>query len=600
MNGKRILCAALALCFLLAPLPAVSAAEIETYDLFVAGVQVTSENKDDLSVIDGVSGVAFFDPGSYTLTLKNADILAPGGDAPEQSAGVYGKINWDALTVEVYGTNTVSAASVGTSGIGMFAEGFNFRLHDGASLTVKGGELPDVYGESYGITFHYRPVVFEGDGSVRAVGGNTKSSSFGIVGSGKVVLNDGVSLTASGGAVPNSGASMGVNCNQLDVNGGSLRASAEGGEYCLRTCGINANSSNGFVINGGSVIASAGHATMYSNGIYSYGGLQINGGKVLAYTFAESGPAQALSDPAVLGTGVFFAGGSFNSDGSSLFVYDAGRNDEYKWFVAPKPAPEYRVEVEPGKNMTKADDSGDEEQKLPWYGDIVPVIYEADPGFCFPEDYAAVPSNGIQIRRESDTKIVVFGSPDADAALLLPDAVRSLFEDVSPEDWFCDAVVWAVERNITRGTSDTTFSPYDGCTRGQVATFLWRAAGSPEPAGTKNPFKDVKSDEYYYKAVLWAVEKGITSGTGKNTFSPNGLCTRGQIVTFLWRASGKPTSSGTSNPFKDVKPADYFYDAVLWAVGKGVTSGTSKTTFSPSETCTRGQVVTFLHRNSTK
>ena len=585
-----------------AALPAASAAEIESYDLYVAGVQVTSENKDDLSVIDGVSGVAFFDPESYTLTLNNADILAPGGETPEQNAGVYGKINWYALTVELYGTNTVSAASVGTSGIGMFAEGFNFRLHNGASLTVKGGELPDVYGESYGIAFHYRPVEFEGSGTVRAVGGNTKSASSGIIGSGKVILNDGVSLIASAGAVPNSGASMGVNCNQLEVNGGSLRATAEGGEYCLRTCGINANSSNGFVINGGRVIASAGHATMYSNGIYSYEGLQINGGKVLAYTFAESGPAQALSDPAVLGTDVFFAGGSFNSDGSAIFIYDAARNDEYKWFISPKPAPEYLVEVTGGAHMTKAEESGDEEQKLPWYEDVAPVIYEADPGYCFPEDYAAAPVNGIQVRRESDTTIAVFGSPEADASLCLPDAVKrpGLFEDVDPEDWFYDAVLWAVDREITRGTSDTTFSPERGCTRGQVVTFLWRAAGQPDPKGSKNPFRDVKSDAYYYKAVLWAVENGITSGTGANTFSPDDTCTRGQIVTFLWRANGKPKQTGSSNPFKDVRSGDYFYDAVLWAVKNNVTAGTSKTAFSPSDTCTRGQVVTFLYRNAAK
>ncbi len=170
------------------------------------------------------------------------------------------------------------------------------------------------------------------------------------------------------------------------------------------------------------------------------------------------------------------------------------------------------------------------------------------------------------------------------------------FKDVKPGAYYADAVAWAVANSVTSGTSATTFSPDAGCTRGQVVTFLWRAAGSPEPTGTKNPFKDVKSDAYYYKAVLWAVENGITSGTSATTFSPEDVCTRGQIVTFLWRANGKPTPSNTSNPFKDVKSGDYFYDAVLWAVEKGITLGTDATHFSPSDTCTRGQVVTFLYR----
>ncbi|MBQ6677538.1 MAG: S-layer homology domain-containing protein, partial [Clostridia bacterium] len=144
--------------------------------------------------------------------------------------------------------------------------------------------------------------------------------------------------------------------------------------------------------------------------------------------------------------------------------------------------------------------------------------------------------------------------------------------------------------------SATTFSPEEGCTRGQVVTFLWRAAGCPEPAGSKNPFRDVKADDYFYKAVLWAVENEITNGTSAKTFSPEETCTRGQIVTFLWRASGSPSAGSASNPFKDVKAADYFRDAVLWAVAKGVTLGTDKTHFSPEDTCTRGQVVTFLYR----
>ncbi len=172
------------------------------------------------------------------------------------------------------------------------------------------------------------------------------------------------------------------------------------------------------------------------------------------------------------------------------------------------------------------------------------------------------------------------------------------FKDVVPGAYYADAVAWAVANGITTGTSATTFSPEDGCTRGQVVTFLWRTAGSPEPTGARNPFRDVKESDYFYKAVLWALENEITVGTSANEFSPEDVCTRGQIVTFLWRANGKPSPAITKNPFLDVSTADYFHTAVLWAVEKKITLGTDATHFSPSDTCTRGQVVTFLYRDA--
>ena len=159
-----------------------------------------------------------------------------------------------------------------------------------------------------------------------------------------------------------------------------------------------------------------------------------------------------------------------------------------------------------------------------------------------------------------------------------------------------NAIDWAVFNGITDGTSDTTFSPNKGCTRGQVVTFLWRAAGKPEPSGS-NPFTDVKSTAYYYDPVRWAVENGITTGTSETKFSPDNTCTRGQIVTFLWRYEGSPAPETTVNPFSDVNEANYFYSAVLWAQENGITKGTSDTEFSPTKTCTRAQVVTFLYRD---
>ena len=170
------------------------------------------------------------------------------------------------------------------------------------------------------------------------------------------------------------------------------------------------------------------------------------------------------------------------------------------------------------------------------------------------------------------------------------------FQDVPSDAYYFEAVNWAVANNVTNGTSETTFSPDVGCTRAQVVTFLWRAAGQPEPTEGTNPFTDVKEGTYYYKAVLWAVEKGITNGTSETTFDPDETCTRAQIVTFLWRREGKPAPTGANNPFADVKPSAYFGSAVLWAVETGITNGTSETTFEPNEDCTRAQVVTFLFR----
>ena len=172
------------------------------------------------------------------------------------------------------------------------------------------------------------------------------------------------------------------------------------------------------------------------------------------------------------------------------------------------------------------------------------------------------------------------------------------FTDVAEGAYYYDAVLWAVghEPQITKGTSPTTFSPDAICSRGQVVTFLWRAAGAPEPTMALNPFSDVKEGAFYYKAVLWAVQTGITKGVDATHFGPDRDCTRGQVVAFLHRAQGTPAPGSDVNPFVDVKEGAFYYDAVLWAVEKNVTKGTSETTFSPNATCTRGQIVTFLYR----
>ena len=170
-----------------------------------------------------------------------------------------------------------------------------------------------------------------------------------------------------------------------------------------------------------------------------------------------------------------------------------------------------------------------------------------------------------------------------------------VFVDVPENSYYEEAVDWAEENGITQGTDDTHFSPNDICTRAQAVTFLWRTAGSPAPKSTTMPFTDIPTGSYYYNAVLWAVENDITKGTSGSTFSPDAICSRAQIITFLWRSEKSP-AAGTANPFVDVKSTAYYADAVLWAVKKGITMGTTSTTFSPDADCTRAQIVTFLWR----
>ena len=170
-----------------------------------------------------------------------------------------------------------------------------------------------------------------------------------------------------------------------------------------------------------------------------------------------------------------------------------------------------------------------------------------------------------------------------------------VFVDVATGSYYEDAVDWAVENGITQGTDDTHFSPDGICTRAQAVTFLWRAAGSPAPRSRTMPFTDVPVGSYYYDAVLWAVENGITKGTSETMFSPDATCSRAQIVAFLWRSEKSP-AAGTANPFADVKSTAYYAGAVLWAVREDITKGTTNTTFSPDADCTRAQIVTFLWR----
>ena len=162
--------------------------------------------------------------------------------------------------------------------------------------------------------------------------------------------------------------------------------------------------------------------------------------------------------------------------------------------------------------------------------------------------------------------------------------------------WAHDPIDWAIVHGVTGGTTETTFSPKAPCTREQIVTFLWKACGAPEPASTETVFKDVKAKQYYYKAVLWAVENGITGGVGNGKFGVGTECSRAQTMTFLWAAADRPEHSRTESTFSDVRPGKYYFDAVLWAVENGITGGVGNGEFGIDRTCTRAEVVTFLYQ----
>ena len=208
----------------------------------------------------------------------------------------------------------------------------------------------------------------------------------------------------------------------------------------------------------------------------------------------------------------------------------------------------------------------------------------------------ALDKNGDKVKLTEKNGKYTFKMPDSKVeikATFVKEAETSPFSDVSTSAYYYEAVKWAQKKGITGGIGDGLFGPNQPCTRAQIVTFLWRAAGSPEPK-TMSSFSDVPAGSYYAKAVAWAVENGITAGTGDGKFSPNAPCTRGQSVTFLYRAIG--TAPTTANGFTDVEANAFCADAVAWAVENGVTNGTSASTFSPGSGCTRAQIVTFLYR----
>lgn len=231
-------------------------------------------------------------------------------------------------------------------------------------------------------------------------------------------------------------------------------------------------------------------------------------------------------------------------------------------------------------------------------GDTVTITATPDKGYTL-ESLTVLDKDGKALTLTDKgggryTFVMPAGKITVKAVFMDDNTMLNFFTDVHAEDYYYDAVLWAAQEGVTGGTSDTLFAPNAGCTRAQAVTFLWRAAGSPEPK-TLSSFADVPADAYYAKAVAWAVENNVAKGVSETAFAPDASCTRAQIVTFLWRAQKSPTADG-ENPFADVLAAAYYYNAVLWAVENDVAKGVSETAFAPNDNCTRAQIVTLIYR----
>ena len=580
------------------------------------------------------------------LTMSDGEVNATGGKATgekSQSSGIYagGDIVINGGTVEAAG-----GAATGKDGIssGIYAYG-DITVSGTADVAARGSDiiLNDDIGdeatamarESYGILTQDGDIIIHG-GTLEAVGGNNAAWSMGIHsrGEGKVTVNGGT-LNTTGGHTKcmtsqSCAVSYGISGNGLTVNGGTVTVTS-GDVYgnSPESFGITVGQ---VTIAGGTVNAASGTATAKwggtsSGAISSWGNIEISGGTVTAEggnatfgTETEHDPDDCASSLGIRsGHGIEISGGTVEAAGGTADTESFGIKVQYHYY------PDYGESdggyfTVSGGEVNATGGAADANS----YG-IYAIIYRYDASISPVVESGSIAITGGHMTARTPAGGSAAARMALNVAPILPDAywwrtaetdaftasatpytfgyahtyvqfVTGIsFVDVTANDYYFDAVQWAVNNGITNGTSDTTFSPDAPCTRAQAVAFLWRAAGCLSPKSSATPFKDVVKGSYYETAVLWAVENGITNGTSATTFSPEDICSRAQIATFLWRSQGMP-DAGKTNPFTDVPSGEYYYNAVLWAVVNGITKGTSATTFSPNDDCTRAQIVTFLYR----
>jgi len=423
-----------------------------------------------------------------------------------------------------------------------------------------------------------------------------------FIGGINTVKNDDYSeLVFNNGTCTNYTQAAFQNHNIATINGGSFVAESH---WSIYNCPCNANSDKGeLTITGGSFTGNIAHVKA------DYGFIKISGGTYSVNPTAyvadthivrKDGDAQfTVVAKSNLTSGVYLTDPS-GALASNYYVSSTANGVWTVSYSAPYSGgsssydPTYSVST-PSKTENG---SVTVSPKSASKGDTVTVTVKPDSGYVL-ETLTVTDKNGDELKLTDKgngkyTFTMPAGKVEVKATFMEDNSMLNFFYDVPNGAYFYEAVKWAVKNGITTGVGNDLFAPEQPCTRAQIVTFLWRAAGSPEPKGTAAGMTDVVSGSYYEKAVAWAIENGITTGTTTSTFSPDATCTRAQSVTFLHRAL-KGTASGSTN-FTDVKSDAFYADAVNWAVANNVTNGTSNTTFSPNADCTRAEIVTFLYR----
>ena len=587
-------------------------------DITVSGTADVTARGGDIPLADGAGDEAtamvresfgIFAQGG-DVTINGGTLEAAGGNNAAWSMGInsrgVGTVTVNGGTLNAAGGDAKYTA-MQSCAVSYGISGGEFTVN-GGTVTVNGGDAYGNYPESLGVTVGQVAITA---GTVNAEGGAAtakwgSATSCAISSSGKIKISDGI-VTAEGGNatfVPETvhdlsdrASSFGIRSgHNIEISGGTLEAT--GGAADTESYGINIQynyypdygefDGGCLSVSGGEVKATGGAADD-SLGIcarvYRYdmsgllavepGTIAITGGRVTARTLAGEGAEVRMAMNAAPSLPDVYCWRTAEADAftASDKPYTFSNAHTYAEFVA-------------GHIMTKTEAKAatctEDGNCAYWTCTVCGKYFSDEAGTAeIEKDSWVIPATGHTF---SGSTCTVCGYTKAIS-----------FVDVTANAYYYDAVQWAVNNGITNGTSETTFSPNDPCTRAQVVTFLWRSAGCPAPKSSEMPFKDVGKGSYYETAVLWAVENGITNGTSATTFSPDEDCTRAQIVTFLWRSQGMP-DAGTTNPFTDVTSGEYYYNAVLWAVENGITNGTSATAFGPDEVCTRAQIVTFLYR----
>ena len=518
-------------------------------------------------------------------TIKNVGTMTINDGATVQTAGnnaALGKfsslVSNGYFNTNDYNTNKGLEQPILTIDGGTFRGGLNtIKNDDRARLTINGG----TFSNYYQAVVQNRNIA-EITGGTFTAASDANTETYGIYNCGCGADIDLGTLTVSGGTF--TGATYAV----AEVSSQNAIVNISGGQFAgTKAAIIKSSTSNATIAISGGTFSSDPSVYVVGNGSAN---IVKRAGSEGAYTYtvlAKSGLTSGvyLTDPSGALASNYYVSSTANGVWTVSYSapYSGGSSSDPTYSVStPSKTENGSVTVSP-KSASK--------------GDTVTVTVKPDSGYVL-ETLTVTDKNGneLTLKDKGDGKYTFTmpaGKVEVKATFMEDNSVLNFFYDVPNDAYFYEAVKWAVDKGITNGLSDTMFGPYESCTRAQIVTFLWRAAGSPEPK-TASSFTDVPANAYYAKAVAWAVENGITNGMTETTFAPDATCTRGQSVTFLYRAL-KGTASGSAN-FTDVKSDAFYADAINWAVANNVTNGTSNTTFSPNADCTRAEIVTFLYR----